>query len=125
MLLKPMMQLVCLAIDTPWPKLSAARSAFAQALTQLPATAPFFDLLADKEIVADRHLPETGVPLEWERILSAVFVSSPDYGTRASTVLMMHSSGLVTLIERNFGRAALPLGEVCETFQSSEMRTGV
>jgi uncharacterized protein with NRDE domain len=112
-------------LDTPWPKLSAARSAFAQALTQLPATAPFFNLLADKEIVTDRHLPETGVPLEWERILSAVFVSSPDYGTRASTVLMMHSSGLVTLIERNFGRAALPLGEVCETFQSSEISTGV
>ncbi len=112
-------------LDTPWPKLSAARSAFVQALTQLPATAPFFDLLADKEIVADRHLPETGVPLEWERVLSAVFVSSPDYGTRASTLLMMHGSGLVTLIERNFGHAALPLGEVCETFQSSEMITGV
>ena len=112
-------------LDTPWPKLSAARSAFAQALTQLPATAPFFDLLADKEIVADRHLPETGVPLEWERILSAVFVSSADYGTRASTVLMMHRGGLVTLIERNFGRAALPLDEVCETFQSSEISTGV
>lgn len=112
-------------LDTPWPKLSAARSAFAQALTQLPATAPFFELLADKEIVADRHLPETGVPLDWERILSAVFVSSADYGTRASTLLTMHGSGLVTLIERNFGRAALPLGEVCETFQSSEISTGV
>ena len=95
-----------------------------QALTLLPATEPFFDLLADKEIVADRHLPETGVPLEWERVLSAVFVSSADYGTRASTLLTMRGSGLVTLIERNFGRAALPLGEVYESFQSSEMSTG-
>lgn len=112
-------------LDTPWPKLSAARSAFAQALTQLPAVAPFFDLLADKEIVADRHLPETGVPLEWERILSAVFVSSPDYGTRASTLLLVHRTGLITLIERNFGPAALPLGGVCESFQSSVMSTGV
>ena len=112
-------------LDTPWPKLSAARKAFAQALTLLPATEPFFDLLADKEIVADRHLPETGVPLEWERVLSAVFVSSADYGTRASTLLTMRGSGLVTLIERNFGPAAKPLGEVCETFQSSVISTGV
>lgn len=112
-------------LDTPWPKLSVARSAFAQALTQLPATTPFFDLLADKEIVADSHLPETGVALEWERILSAVFVNSPDYGTRASTLLTVHRTGLVTLIEHNFGRDALPLGEVCESFQSSEMSTGV
>ena len=108
-------------LDTPWPKLSAAKTAFASALTQLPAAAPFFELLADREIVPDTHLPETGVPLELERMLSAVFVNSPDYGTRASTLLTMHRTGLVTLIERSFGRAAAPLGEVRETFQSSTL----
>lgn len=112
-------------LDTLWPKLSAAKAAFAGALAQLPVADPFFELLADQEIVADTHLPETGVPLEWERILSAVFVSSPDYGTRASTLLTIHRTGLISMVERSFGRAALPLGEVCETFQSSEMFTGV
>jgi len=103
-------------IDTPWPKLAAAKTAFAAALAQLPATTPFFDLLADREIVADVHLPETGVELEWERILSAVFVSSPAYGTRASTLLTMARSGQVTLTERSFGEGAQPLGEVCNSF---------
>ena len=112
-------------LDTPWPKLSATKAAFADALAQLPESTPFLQLLADREIVADAQLPETGVPLEWERILSAVFVTSPDYGTRASTLLTMERTGRVTLLERSFGRDATPLGEVTERFQSSVMFTGV
>ena len=103
-------------LDTPWPKLATAKAAFSRALDDLPAQAAFFDLLADQEIVADTRLPETGVPVAWERILSAVFVSSPDYGTRASTLLTMREDGRVTLIERSFGAGAAPLGEVRESF---------
>ena len=104
-------------LDTPWPKLAAAKTAFSAALGQLPTMAPFFDLLADREIVTDAHLPETGVAIEWERILSAIFVHSPDYGTRASTLLTMHRHGKMTLVERTFGAHAQPLGEVRESFQ--------
>lgn len=112
-------------LDTPWPKLSAAKAAFAVALAQLPVSTPFFELLADRVIVPDTHLPETGVPLEWERILSSVFVSSPSYGTRASSLLTIHRDGRVSLLERSFGCEAVPLGEVSESFQSSLMSTGV
>ncbi|HRC60069.1 MAG TPA: NRDE family protein [Candidatus Propionivibrio aalborgensis] len=106
-------------LDTPWPKLSDARAAFSNALKRLPDSAPFFELLSDQEIVPDIHLPESGVPIEWERILSAVFVNSPTYGTRACTLLTVHRSGLATLVERSFGPAALPLGEVSVAFESS------
>jgi hypothetical protein len=78
----------------PGPSWRAPKRAFAAALSGLPAAAPFFDLLADQEIVADAHLPETGVPLDWERILSAVFVRSENYGTRASTLLLRRRDGL-------------------------------
>jgi uncharacterized protein with NRDE domain len=108
-------------LDTPWPKLAAAKGKFAQALSRLPATDDFFALLADPEIVADAHLPQTGVPLAWERVLSAIFVDSPahGYGTRASTVLSRQRSGRVRLHERSFGPGAEALGEVNESFQSS------
>ena len=112
-------------LDTPWPKLSAAKQAFSAALGQLPDTAPFFDLLADREIAADAQLPETGVPLEWERILSAVFVSSPDYGTRASSVLSVHRNGEIWFREKSFGPGAVLSGETSSTFQSSQISTGV
>jgi len=112
-------------LDTPWPKLSTAKKLFDQALPRLPDTTLFFELLADQEIVADACLPETGVSLEWERTLSAIFVNSPDYGTRASTLLTTHQSGQIRLTERSFGRNAAPLGEVSEMFQSSLISTGV
>jgi uncharacterized protein with NRDE domain len=102
-------------LDTPWPKLATAKTSFAEALAELPAQAKFFDLLADQEIVADCHLPETGVPLAWERILSSIFVRSEDYGTRASTLLVRHRDGLTTLIERSFVAGALLSGEVRES----------
>lgn len=112
-------------LDTPWPKLATAKARFARALAELPEQAPFFELLADQEIVADSQLPETGVPLEWERILSAIFVRSQHYGTRASTLLTRHRQGLTTLVERSFDAKAHPLGEVRESLQSSLISTAV
>lgn len=105
-------------LDTPWPKLASAKKRFIAALPGLPERSPFFEILADDEIVADEHLPDTGVPLEWERLLSAIFVRSPGYGTRASTLLTVHRQGAIRLEERSFG----PGGEV---LQSSVISTGV
>ncbi|SDH51164.1 Transport and Golgi organisation 2 [Propionivibrio dicarboxylicus] len=112
-------------LDTPWPKLTVAKKAFGKALAELPETSAFFDLLADDEIVPDQHLPSTGVPPHWERLLSAIFVRSPDYGTRASTVLCVHHSGRIVFEERQFGPQARKLGHLREDIQSSSMLTGV
>lgn len=119
-------------LDTPWPKLTAARSAFADALPQLPGTAPLFALLADDEIAADQHLPETGVPLEWERLLSSIFVRSPRYGTRASTAVVVGSDGWVSFEEKSFGPEGEVTGTVTHRFridparaQASTISTGV
>ncbi len=99
-------------LDTPWPKLATAKARFTEALTRLPDEAALFDLLADDGIVADSDLPATGVALEWERTLSAVFVRSPEYGTRASTVLLRDRAGTGVLIERSFGELPGVTGEV-------------
>jgi uncharacterized protein with NRDE domain len=99
-------------LDTPWPKLVSAKARFAQALAGLPGFAPLFDLLADREIVPDHALPGTGVPLEWERMLSAVFVDSEAYGTRASTVLTWAPGEGFVMEERSFGPGGAPLGTV-------------
>ncbi len=90
-------------LDSPWPKLVQARQRFTAALQHLPEEAAFFELLADQTIVEDDKLPQTGVPLEWERLLSAVFVKSENYGTRASTLLRQRSDGTLKLHEQSFG----------------------
>jgi len=97
-------------LDTPWPKLVSAKTRFADGLASLPSLGGFFDLLADSEIVPDQGLPDTGVALEWERLLSAVFVKSETYGTRASTVLTLGRNGAFRLEERRFGAGGAALG---------------
>jgi uncharacterized protein with NRDE domain len=47
--------------------------------------------------------------LEWERILSPVFIKSPDYGTRSSTVILIDHENRVLFSERTFD----PAGEGC------------
>ena len=96
-------------LDSPWPKLLSARQRFSAALPQLPDTKAFFDLLSDQEIVPDEELPSTGVSLEWERLLSAIFVKSESYGTRASTVAWLRRDGAVTMQEQSFGPHGQPL----------------
>jgi len=97
-------------LDTPWPKLRKARAALATNLD--PATPEnLLALLADPSPAAEHELPQTGVPLEWERRLSSVFIASPEYGTRASTALIRHADGALDILERSFGPDG-PVGEV-------------
>lgn len=105
-------------LDSPWPKLLQAREHFAEALPNLPDKSAFFDLLADQSIVDDGNLPSTGVPIEWERLLSAVFVKSESYGTRASTVAWQDTNSDITIHEKSFGPFGQPL-------QSSVISTSV
>jgi uncharacterized protein with NRDE domain len=44
-------------------------------------------LLTDAQTASDAQLPDTGVPLETERALSAAFIRTPDYGTRACSIV--------------------------------------
>ncbi len=108
-------------LDTPWPKLVRAREALSRCLDVpgTPDAAALMALLGDARPAADAELPETGVPYEWEKRLSSVFIASPDYGTRASTVLLRRADGSGEITERRFGpdgllgetRLALPLHE--------------
>lgn len=89
-------------LDTPWPKVGAGKSALTGAIENLPDEAGLFELLRDDSLHPDEHLPQTGVPLEWERLLSAAFVKSPAYGTRSSTVLKRDSSGWICFDEQTW-----------------------
>ncbi len=94
-------------LDTPWPKVSRATSALSEVLTEtIPSTERFFELLADRAIAQDHRLPDTGVGIEWERILSPIFISSPAYGTRCSTVLLIRQDRHATFIERTYQPAS-------------------
>ncbi|WP_303784893.1 NRDE family protein [Azovibrio restrictus] len=108
-------------LDSPWPKLVKAREHFGRALTRLPDEEALFRVLADREQADDRDLPDTGVPLATERMLSSIFVVSDTYGTRCSTLLCRNRGGQLWMTERRFGPGGQPLGGT----QLSTMSTGV
>jgi uncharacterized protein with NRDE domain len=91
-------------LDTPWPKVSRGKEAIAGILSRGgdPDPEALFDILSDRTLVKDDLLPDTGIGLEWERLLSARFIASPTYGTRSSTLLFVDRRDRVTLIDRNF-----------------------
>ena len=104
-------------LDTPWPKLERVKTGVAAwARAGGEDVAPLFDLLADRVATPDSALPETGVPVEWERLLSSPFIVSPGYGTRSSTVLAVSRDGEATVRERTFDATGRATGDVVERF---------
>jgi uncharacterized protein with NRDE domain len=104
-------------LDSPWPKVLAAKSALSLALSTLPDEGPLFELLNDDSIHPDHALPRTGVSLEWERLLSSAFVKAPGYGTRCSTVLMVTHDKTVMFEERTWLPNAKPGNRVRYRFK--------
>lgn len=90
-------------LDSAWPKVEAARQRLA-ALVASGAVSQrrLLELLADPTVYPDQLLPATGVPLDWERQLSAAFINRGDYGTRAVTALQLHRDGRLQFSERSF-----------------------
>ncbi len=91
-------------LNTPWPKLEKAKSRLRAIISRPQPMDPetIFEMLADTETPPDHRLPNTGVGMDWERILSPIFVTSNIYGTRASSIILYHKNGLLTFLERTF-----------------------
>jgi uncharacterized protein with NRDE domain len=121
-------------LDHPWPKVRLAKQEFKYALDKLKATenspateATFrsdcFKFLRDTTKVPDEELPrqETGCDLEFEKLVSSIFIESDWYGTRASSVMIVRAqqveSPLLSMTERSFGPGGEFLGEVNMTWE--------
>lgn len=105
--------------QTPWPKLTQLRSGLETQMsdkTSEPRT--LLPLLLDRHMAPDAALPHTGVPLELERVLSATFIATPSYGTRACSVVALHRTH-AECIEHSYG----PLGLIAENQEKFQFET--
>ena len=97
---------------TPWPKLLKLQSGLgALQDAQRTDTATLFALLAHDQDAPEHLLPDTGLPPERERLLSRAFIRSADYGTRASSIVMLRRNS-AEFTERSFD-ALGQTGQVC------------
>ena len=90
-------------LDTPWPKVAAARSRL-ELLLRNETVEPeaLFALLADRSNWPDPLLPDTGIGIERERHLSPIFIAGSDYGTRSSTIVIIDRDDRLTFMERTW-----------------------
>lgn len=91
------------ALDTPWPKTRRLQERLAHWIaSDDDGIEMLFQALGDEALAPDEDLPDTGVGLALERRLSAAFIRGGEYGTRASTVVLVGQRSL-RCIERRFG----------------------
>lgn len=91
-------------LNTPWPKVVKGKKSLETYLDTAQDVDPdaLFELLRDSEQADDTDLPDSGVTLEFERMLSPMFIKTPEYGTRSATVLLIDYDNNVTFAERTY-----------------------
>jgi len=90
-------------LNTEWPKVVRGKQKLSKLIEQDQVIAErLFETLYD-DLKADIiELPDTGVGLEMEEMLSPMFIKSPNYGSRCSTVLLVDQDDNYTYVERTY-----------------------
>jgi uncharacterized protein with NRDE domain len=99
-------------LDEPWPKTVRLRQVLSDWVARdesEPDT--LWRALADEHLAEDSALPDTGIGLSRERLLSAAFIRNPIYGTRASTIIAIDHPGQGWISERRFAPDGTLQGE--------------
>jgi uncharacterized protein with NRDE domain len=100
-------------LDTSWPKVARGKAGFESILAKKVLNENgLLDLLADRTAALEEELPDTGVGPDLERVLSPIFISSENYGTRSSTVVCLEDGGRVRFVERSYGAGGREAGTV-------------
>jgi len=110
------------AFDESWPKLSSGKDELEALLDGDIDSAQLMEILTDHRIAEDHQLPSTGVALDIERLLSSRFIRSPEYGTRACTVVTVDRDQGIHVREQNYRDAEHSGALVQESFRVGDVR---
>lgn len=90
-------------LNTDWPKVEKGKKRLEQVLSKSNFEhQELFETLYDDVKAPEELLPDTGVGLEKEKMLSPMFIKSPEYGSRCSTILLIDKKGRLTFSERTY-----------------------
>lgn len=104
-------------LNSPWPKVESGKKIMNEVLRQPFQARDLFAMLFNETIAADDVLPDTGVGLERERALSAMFIKSPGYGTRCSTIVLVDQQNNIFFAERVYDLTTFNFTEKSFTFK--------
>ena len=103
--------------DEAWPKLVSGKQALSVALKTSVENDSLMKILTDRDTAEDERLPQTGVPVDIERMLSSRFIHSNDYGTRACSIVKFNQRGQIIFVEHNYEYAGRTDGSISEEIQ--------
>ena len=94
-------------LDIPWPKITTGKNSLKNIIENNKYIDPedLLKILKNNTKAADSLLPETGISIELERMLSSIYISDDKYGTRSSTVILIKKTGELTFVERTFAES--------------------
>lgn len=91
-------------LNTPWPKVVQGKQMLKNYVNGHEAIESdvLFEILTHSDETEEGALPHTGVSIELEKKLSPLFIQTPNYGTRSSTVLLVNQKNNVIFEERTY-----------------------
>lgn len=89
-------------LDTPWPKVTRAKSAFTKLIKESFEMSDLVEMMQDTQLAQDEDLPQTGLDYEREKALSAMCIQTPGYGTCCSTAITIDYDGQVKFLEKSY-----------------------
>jgi uncharacterized protein with NRDE domain len=93
-------------LDDIWPKMALGQSQLADTINASAQHSldidTLFDLMKNSQQAKMESLPSTGIPLDWEQLLSSIFIISPKYGTRTTNIITQDIEGKIAVHDRSY-----------------------
>lgn len=99
------------AIDDIWPKMANGQRQLERIVksTEDIAIDKLLAVLQDQSQAKVEELPDTGLTVEWEQLLSSIFIRNDNYGTRSSSLILQNKQALLTFFEVEYDQTGQQL----------------
>ena len=94
-------------LDDIWPKMALGQQQLISMITNNDKLdiEQLFHLMKNAQQAKPEHLPNTGIAKEWEQFLSSIFIVSPQYGTRTTTIITKAINGIIDIADRSYNES--------------------
>ena len=90
-------------LNTPWPKVRRTKEQINKLASEKDAyMESLFQMMMDETPAPDDQLPNTPLPLDLNRKVSAPFIKTDEFGTRCTTLILVDQENNVTFVERTY-----------------------
>jgi len=88
-------------LNVPWYKVERSKRLLSELLKDKDIIEEdLLSMMKDSSCPTDKDLPDTGIGLNYERLLSSMYISLPDYGTRSTSLITVNYNNLCSFTER-------------------------